>query len=74
MEGSINFNMSTINDTYSESSAWPNDLGFSLKNDTGKDIPCTVIISGQVCGVGGPHPKLKCFAFAGGLNRKYAIL
>lgn len=46
LEGVINFNMSTVNSTYESSSAWPNDLGFSLANDTGKDIPCTVIVNG----------------------------
>lgn len=46
-EGAINLNMSTVNSTYESSSAWPNDLGFSLGNDGGLNIPCTVVINGQ---------------------------
>lgn len=67
--------MSTVNSTYESSSAWPNDLGFSLANDTGKDIPCTVIVNGQTVGYEGTfHPFVKCFAFAGGRTRHYAVL
>jgi hypothetical protein len=74
-EGAINFNMSTLNDTYNSVSAWPKDLGFNLADDAKKDIPCTVLVNSQTVGYAGTfHPNVKCFAFAGSATRPYAIL
>lgn len=74
-EGAINFNMSTVNSTYDSSAAWPNDLGFGIGNDAYLQIPCTVIINGQTVGYAGTiHPNVVCYAFSGGLTRKYSIL
>lgn len=74
-EGAINFNMSTVNNTYTSISAWPNDLGFNLGQNGKTNIPCTVVINGQTVGIAGSiHPNVKCFAFAGSLARTYAIL
>jgi hypothetical protein len=61
-EGSINFNMSTVNSTYESSAAWPNDLGFGLGNDAMLRIPCYVSIRAS-------HKNVQCWVFSGGLTR-----
>jgi hypothetical protein len=74
-EGAINFNMSTITSTLEESTAWPNDLGFGIANDSAVTVPCTVLINFQTQGITGSlHPNIRCFVFSGGAERPYVIL
>jgi hypothetical protein len=64
-EGSLVFNFTTVDNTYTNEAGWPTDLGFSLANNDFKNIPCTVLLNDNLIGRGSnSHPNVRCYVFS----------
>ncbi|EGR29558.1 hypothetical protein IMG5_153300 [Ichthyophthirius multifiliis] len=74
-EGAINFNMTSVNVQEENSSRWEFALGFDMPAGIfGKLVPCSVFISGDLCGFkDSNHPNVRCYVFNGNIQQN-AIL
>jgi hypothetical protein len=75
-EGTLVFNFTTVDDTYTNEAGWPTDLGFSMPNDDFKNIPCTVLLNSGLIGRGSTnHPNVRCYIFSSSVdNNKNALI
>jgi hypothetical protein len=68
-EGSLVFNFTTVDNSYTNEAGWPTDLGFSLDNNNFKNIPCTVLLNNGLIGRGSiTHPNVRCYIFSSNID------
>jgi len=64
-EGTLVFNFTTVDNTYTNEAGWPTDLGFLLPDNDFKNIPCTVLLNSGLIGRGSTnHPNVRCYIFS----------
>lgn len=68
-EGTLVFNFTTVDNTYTNEAGWPTDLGFSMVNNDFKNIPCTVLLNSGLIGRGSTnHPNVRCYIFSSNVD------
>ncbi len=77
-EGSLVFNFTTVDNSYTNEAGWPTDLGFSLPNNDFKNIPCTVYlyngrynlsnVNGLIGRGSVHHPNVRCYIFSSNIE------